>query len=123
MKYIKHILSETIFLLPYFLMAVSFLSVIIPWLGFKFDGNFWCNLGGYSFFTDILFLYVFTFNTKYCFPTRMLPISLLIVSLYNMLSSFFPEYFLEYKTTFEIYVLSVTLSICLIIWINKKLNI
>lgn len=123
MKYIKHILSETIYLLPYFLMTVSFFSVVFPWIGWNFDKNLWCNLGGYSLFTDIMFVYVITMNKNYCLPTRIIPISLTIVSLYNITSSFFPEYFSEYKTIFEIFVLSVTLAISSIVWINKKLNI
>lgn len=118
-KYIKHILSETIFLLPYFLMSVSFLSVIVPWLGWNFDKNFWCNSGGYSLATDILFLYVFTLNKNYCLPTRALPVSLTIVSLFNITASFFSEYFAEYKTMFEIFVLSVTLAVLFILWLMK----
>lgn len=121
-KYLKHILSETIFLLPYLLMATSFLFVILPKFGYQLDSNFWRNFGGYSLSTNILFLYVFTFNKKYCFTTRMLPISTTIVSIYNMSASFLPEYYMQYKTMFEILVLSVTLLVGTILCLNKKLN-
>lgn len=122
MKYIKHILSETIFLLPYLLMAVSFLSVFYDWMGWYFDKNFWCNLGGYSIFTNILFIYVLTFNKKYCFTTRALPVSMTFVSFVNMFGSFFPERFKAYEQFFEVTILSITLFVSLIVFINKRLN-
>lgn len=122
-KYLKHILSETIFLLPYLLMATSFLFVILPKLGYQLDSNFWRNFGGYSLTTNILFLYIFTFNKKYCFTTRLLPISTAIVSLYNMSATFLPENYMQYKTGFEIIVFSVTLFVGIILFIHKKLNI
>lgn len=121
-KYLKHILSETIFLLPYLLMATSFLFVLLPKFGYELDSNFWRNFGGYSLATNILFLYVFTFNKKYCFTTRLLPISTTIVSIYNMAASFLPEHYLQYKSGFEIIVFSVTLFVGVILCINKKLN-
>lgn len=121
-KYLKHILSETIFLLPYSLMATSFLFVILPKFGYELDSNFWRNFGGYSLSTNILFLYIFTFNKKYCFTTRLLPISTTIVSMYNMVASFLPENYMQYKSGFEIIILSVTLLVGVILCINKKLN-
>lgn len=122
-KYLKHILSETIFLLPYLLMATSFLFVLLPKFGYELDSNFWRNFAGYSFTTNILFLYVFTFNKKYCFTTRLLPISTTIVSAYNMTATFLPENYMQYKTGFEIIVFSVTLLVGLVLCIKKKLNI
>lgn len=122
MKYVKHILSETIYLLPYLLMAVSFLSVIYDWFGCNFDKNFWCNLGGYSLFTNLLFVYVLTFNKKYCYTTRMLPISMCFVSVYNMVASFFPERYAEYEKYYEVIILSLTLLVGLILCINKRIN-
>lgn len=122
MKYIKHILSETIYLLPYFCMTVSFLAVILPYFGYVFDGNFWCNLGGYSIFTNIMFIYVISMNKKYCLPTRMLPISMLIISLFNIVMSFFPEHYDTYSLMFEIFTFSVTLAVCLIIWFSILLK-
>lgn len=122
-KYLKHILSETIFLLPYLLMATSFLFVTFPKFGYALDSNFWRNFGGYSLSTNILFLYVFTFNKKYCFTTRLLPISTTIVSTYNMTATFLPENYMQYKSGFEIIVFSVTLLVGCILCINKKLNI
>jgi len=122
MKYIKHILSETIYLLPYLLMAVSFLSVLFGYLGCNFDKNFWCNLGGYSVFTNILFIYVLTLNKNYCFTTRALPVSMTFVSFVNMFASFFPEWFKTYEQFFEVTILSITLFVSLIVFINKRLN-
>lgn len=122
MKYIKHILSETIFLLPYLLMGVSFLSIIYDWIGLNFDKNFWCNLGGYSLFTNIIFVYVLTLNKSYCYTTRLLPISMTLVSVYNIIASFFPERYVEYEKYYEVIILSVTLLVGIILCINKKLN-
>jgi len=122
MKYIKHILSETIFLLPYLLMGVSFLSIIYDWIGLNFDKNFWCNLGGYSLFTNIIFVYVLTLNKSYCYTTRLLPISMTLVSVYNIITSFFPERYSEYEKYYEVIILSVTLLVGIILCINKKLN-
>jgi len=122
MKYIKHILSETIFLLPYLLMGVSFLSIIYDWIGLNFDKNFWCNLGGYSLFTNIIFVYVLTLNKSYCYTTRLLPISMTLVSVYNIIASFFPERYAEYEKYYEVIILSVTLLVGIILCINKKLN-
>lgn len=122
MKYIKHFLSETIFMLPYLLMAVSFCAVLLPRLAIDFDKNFWCNLGGYSLFTNVLFLYVFTFNRKYCFTTRALPVAMTFVSVYNMCASFLDGYFLIYKYWFEVIILSITLFVSLVVCISRKLN-
>lgn len=122
MKYIKHILSETIFLLPYLLMGVSFLSIIYDWIGLNFDKNFWCNLGGYSLFTNIIFVYVLTLNKSYCYTTRLLPISMTLVSVYNIIASFFPERYAEYEKYYEVIILSVTLLVGIILCINKKIN-
>lgn len=122
MKYIKHILSETIYLLPYFLMAVSFLSLVFEKLHLKFDLNLWCNLGGYSLFTSIMFVYVITMNRKYCFTNRMLPVSMCFISIFNMVMSFFPEYYDVYSQLFEIIVFSLTLFVGLILCITKRIN-
>lgn len=122
MKYIKHILSETIFLLPYLLMAVSFLSVIFDRIGWDFDKNFWCNLGGYSLFTNLIFVYVLTLNKSYCYPTRLLPVSMMLVSIYNIVASFFPERYAQYEKYYEAIILFVTLLIGSILCINKRLN-
>lgn len=120
MKYVKHIFSETIFLLPYLLMAVSFLSVLFGWMGWNFDKNFWCNLGGYSVFTNALFIYVLTLNKNYCFTTRALPVSMMFVSFVNMFASFFPEWFKVYEQFFEVIILSITLFVSLIVCITKR---
>lgn len=122
MKYIKHILSESIFLLPYLLMAVSFLSVFCDWMGWNFDKNFWCNLGGYSIFTNIIFVYTLTLNKGYCYPTRLLPVSMCLVSIYNIVASFFPERYAEYEKYYEAIILLVTLLVGSILVINKRLN-
>ena len=123
MKNIKHILSEIIFLLPYLHMAVSFLCVLYGWLGWNFDKNLWCNLGGYSLFTNILFIYVFTLNQKYCVPTRILPISMTFVSFVNMFASFFPNWFRVYEQFFEITILTITLFVSLAVMVIRKRNI
>lgn len=120
MKYIKHILSETIFLLPYLLMAVSFLSVLFGWMHWNFDRNFWCNLGGYSLFTNIIFIYVLTLNNNYCLTTRALPVSMMFVSVVNMFASFFPDWFKVYEHFFEVIILSITLFVSLIVCITKR---
>lgn len=122
MKYVKNTLSKSIFLLPYLLMVVSFLSVLYDWIGWDFDKNFWCNLGGYSIFTDLIFVYVLTLNKNYCYPTRFLPISMCIVSVYNIISSFFPERYTEYEKYYEAIILLVTLLVGSVLWINKRLN-
>lgn len=122
MKYIKHILSETIYLLPYLLMSVSFLSLVFEKLDYKFDLNLWCNLGGYSLFTNILFVYVITMNRNYCFTNRMLPVSMCFISVFNMVMSFFPEYYDAYSKMFELIVFSLTLFVGIILFINKLLN-
>ena len=122
MKYIKHILSETIYLLPYLLMAVSFLSVLYDWMGWNFDKNFWCNLGGYSLFTNLIFVYVLTLNKSYCYPTRLLPVSMTFISVYNIVASFFPERYTEYEKYYEVIILSVTLMVGIILCLNKRRN-
>lgn len=103
-------------------MAVSFLSVLFDWLGWNFDKNFWCNLGGYSLFTNIIFVYVLTLNKSYCYPTRMLPVSMCIVSVYNIVASFFPERYTQYEKYYEVIILSVTLCVGIILCINKRIN-
>lgn len=122
MKYIKHILSETIYLLPYFCMTVSFLAVILPYFRIPFDGNLWCNLGGYSIFTNVMFFYVITLNKKYCLPTRLLPIDMLIVSFFNIIMSFYPEHYDTYSQIFELFVFSVTLVTCFLLWLGKMMK-
>lgn len=122
MKYLKHILSETIYLLPYLLMSVSFLSVMYDWFGWEFNRDFWCNLGGYSLFTNILFAYVLTLNKNYCWTTRALPVAMCFISMYNIIASCLPDLYNEYEKYYEVIILSVTLFTGIIIFINKKIN-
>lgn len=123
MKYVEHFLSETIFLIPYMLMAVSFLSVIMPYLGFDFNFVTWGNGGGFSLITDILFIRVFCFNKKYCWLTRKLPLSFIFINIGNILcNEFYPRYYELYGQLYEITIFSVTLFVFLIFLIEKSLK-
>lgn len=104
---------KTIYLLPIFLMAVSFLSIIL-------DLNFvlWGNIGGFSLITDVLFFYVFHYG-NYCIFTKLLPIGLFIINLVNILGVYEP---LFYNKWYEIVIFSVLLSCSLIYELNKRLN-
>ena len=104
-------------------MVVSFLSIILPWVGFSFDFVTWGNGGGFSVATDILFVYVFYFNIKYCWLTRNLPFALLFINIVNIVShEFFPEKHELYSKWYEIIIFSVILFIAIILCINKRIN-
>lgn len=123
LKYIKHFLEQTIYLLPYSLMGVSFLSIAIPLLGFKFDFVTWGNGGGFSVITDIAFIYIFYFNIKYCWLTRHLPFALLFINIVNIISNeFFPQQHEIYSKWYEIIIFSVILFIAFILALNNKIQ-
>lgn len=124
LKYIEHFLDQTIYLLPYIFMGVSFLAVLLPKMGFEFNFITWGNLGGFSIVCDILFIKVFFFGKRYCWLTRHLPFAMLFISICNIIANeFFPEYYEVYSQFFEILIFSIVLSIAFILWVNKKLNI
>lgn len=106
----KFFLKQTIYLLPILLMAVSFLSVIVPWFGFNFDYTLWGNIGGFSLVTDVLFFYVFRYG-NYCAFTKYSPIALFMANLVNILGVIFPKY---YHVWYEIVIFSLILTIILI---------
>lgn len=122
-KYIEHFLDQNIYLLPYSLMSVSFLSIILPYSGFNFDFVTWGNGGGFSLICDILFVKVFYFNKRYCWLTRKLPIAIIFINVGNILcNEFLKKYYELYGQLYEIAVFSVTLLIFTIITIEKKLK-
>lgn len=104
---------KTIYLLPIFLMAVSFLSIIVD-----LDFVLWGNIGGFSLVTDVLFFYVFHYG-KYCIFTKLLPIGLFLANIVNILGYYNPLYYAKW---YEIVIFSVLLSCSLIYELNKKLN-
>lgn len=119
-SFIKYVLDKNLYLLPYLIMAVSFLFVIIPKLGYHVDRNFWSNLGGYSIFTNIVCIRAYYFDKNYCWLTRQLPLVMMFVTLVNILASFIPKKYNVYSDWYEVIIFSVTLFISLILWINKK---
>lgn len=122
-KYFQHFLSQTVHLLLYFMMGVSVLSIVIPWFGFKFDFVTWGNFAGYSLACDIIFLERFYFNKRYCWLTRKMPVSMIIINLTNILcNEFFPRYYELYGQIYEVIIFSVTLLISAIITIEKMLK-
>lgn len=122
-KYLHHFLSQTVHLLLYFMMGVSVLSIVLPWFGFQFDYVTWGNSGGFSIACDIIFIERFSFNKRYCFLTRMLPISMIFINLMNILcNEFFSKHYELYGQLYEVTIFSVTLLIFAIITIEKKLR-
>lgn len=122
-KYIHHFLSQTVHLLLFFMMGVSVLSVIIPWIGFNFDYVTWGNSGGYSIPCDIIFIERFYFNKRYCWLIRKLPISMIFANIFNILcNEFYSEHYELYGQLYEIGIFSLTLFIFFILCINKRLN-
>lgn len=113
----KYFLKKTIYLLPVFLMGVSFLSSIVPLLGYGFSYTLWGNIGGFSLVTDVLFFYVFYYG-KYCIFTRLFPISLFLVNLINIWGLYNPEY---YNSWYEIVIFIVTLTPLLIYELNRRI--
>lgn len=114
----KYFLKQTIYLLPIFLMGVSFLSVIMPWFGIEFNYVVWGNIGGFSLITDVLFFYVFYYG-NYCIFTKYFPLCLFSVNLVNIWGFYNPTL---YNVWYEIIILSVTSTTLLIYQLNKKLN-
>lgn len=114
----KFFLKQTIYLLPIFLMGVSFLSVIIPWFGYDFDYVLWGNIGGFSLITDVLFFYVFYYG-KYCIFTKLFPVCLFLVNLVNIWGLYNPT---PYNIWYEVTIFSLTLSALGIYQLNKCLN-
>lgn len=123
LKYLEHFLNETIYLMPYSVMAVSFLSVILPKIGFNFDFVTWGNAGGFSLIVDVAFIKLFFFNFRYCWLTRNLPISMIFINILNILcNEYFPKHYELYGQIYEITIFSVTLLIFAVITIEKMLK-
>ena len=122
-SYFSHFLTETIHLLLYAMVGVSVLSILLPKLGIEFHYATWGNLGGFSLACDIIFLDRFTFNKRYCWLTRALPIAMIIVNILNILCNIFLEKHYElYGSLYEISVFSLTLFISLILSVEKILR-
>ena len=122
-KYIQHFLSQTVHLLLYFMMGVSVLSIVFPWFNINFDYITWGNSGGFSIACDIIFIERFTFNKRYCWLTKALPICMIFVNSINILcNELFPKHYELYGQIYEVTIFSVTLLIFAIITIEKKLN-
>lgn len=123
LKYLQHFLDQTVHLLLYFMMGVSVLSIAIPWLGYKFDFVSWGNGGGFSIACDIIFVKLFTFNKRYCWLTRKLPITMIFINIGNILcNEFYPKYYELYGQLYEVTVFSVTLLIFFILCIEKMIK-
>ena len=99
------------------LMGVSFLSIIVPFMGYNFDYVLWGNIGGFSLVTDVLFFYVFNYG-NYCIFTKRLPIALFVSNLINIWGLYNPEY---YKVWYEIFVFSITLLLLFIYELNRRI--
>lgn len=122
-KKLKYFLGQTVHLLLYFMMGVSFLSIVLPWFGINFNYVTWGNGGGYSIACDIIFIERFSFSKRYCGLTRMLPISMIFINILNIISNeFFHKHYEIYGKWYEIIIFSVILMIALVLCINKKLN-
>lgn len=122
-RYIEHFLRQTVYLLPYLLMGVSFLSIIIPCLGYNFDYITWGNGGGFSIITDVMFITFLSFDKRYCKLTRILPFGLLFINIINIVShEFYPEQHEIYSKWYEVIIFSVILFIALILCITKRIN-
>jgi len=122
-KYIQHFLSQTVHLLLYFMMGVSFLSVIVPWFGYYFDFTTWGNGGGFSIACDIIFIERFSFSKRYCWLTRKLPIAMIFVNIFNILcNEFYHKHYELYGQLYEIVIFSLTLFIFFILCIDKTLK-
>jgi hypothetical protein len=113
----KYFLKQTIYLLPILLMGVSFLSSIIPLLGYNFDYVLWGNIGGFSLITDVLFFYVFYYG-KYCIFTRIFPISLFVVNLVNIWGLCNEKL---YYAWYELVIFVLTLVPLLIYELNRRI--
>lgn len=118
MKSLKIFLEQTIYLLSYLLMTVSFLAVIFRWFNLPWDWVLWGNIGGYSLITSVLFFKVFYFG-KYCWTTKHMPIALIITNIINIWGLFYPKYYFWW---YEVFIFSVFLFMSIIIWINKRIN-
>lgn len=120
--FIKHVLDKNIYLLPYFIMAVSFLFVLLPKFGYNVDRNFWSNLGGYSIFTNIICIRTYYFDKNYCKLTRYLPLIMIFISVLNISASFLPEKYNIYSELYEIIIFSVILFISFIVELNRRIK-
>lgn len=124
---------KTIYLLPIFLMAVSFLSAFYKWFSLGIDYLFcplqtwstemnyvvWGNVGGFSIICNLAFVYIFWFGKfEYCLFTKFSPFSLILVNLVNIWGFYKPEH---YKAWYEIVIFTVTLTPLLIYELNRRI--
>jgi len=108
----KFFLKKTIYLLPIFLMGVSFLSIF-----FELNFIIWGNIGGFSLVTDVLFFYIFYYG-NYCALTRSIPIALFFINILNIYGFYFPK---NYNPWYEIAVFCVILTIAMIYELNRRI--
>lgn len=112
----KFFLKKTIYLLPYLMMGVCFISIVLDWFD-CYNLNFWANVGGYSLLTDVLFFYVFYYG-NYCWITKSLPIAMFGVNILNIIGIFYPS---KYSTWYEIAIFSLILSCGMIYELNRRI--
>lgn len=114
----KLFLKEILWLTPIVLMGVSFLSIIMPYFGCKFDYTLWGNIAGFSLITDVLFFYIFYYG-RYCSLTKTLPIGMFFANIVNIWGVYFSKY---YKNWYEIVIFSVILTSVMLYEFKRKLN-
>ena len=116
-KYLKHFVKETIFLVPIFLLIVSFISAFLEYsnYGYIILGN----ISGYSLFVDYAFIGIFTLNKRYCTLTRLTPIGLVIINTIDIIGNYLDRDF--YNFWYVVVTCSMVLLLSIIFYINKNI--
>jgi hypothetical protein len=112
-------MRKYIYLLPFILLAVAFVTAFVD------ESNFTYyiivgNTAGCSIVTNILFVYYFTFTKKFCILTRLSPVGLLFINLFDIIGHLFCGYGF-YNFWYIVITVSMVLFLSILFYIKNKL--
>src|SRR6476620_11692786 len=108
-------MKRYIYLLPFILLAVTFVSAFIDY-NYVIVGN----IAGYSIVTNIFFIYYFTFRKKFCTLTRLSPVGLLFINIFDIVGHLFCGYDF-YNFWYIVITTAIVLFLSFLFYIKNKL--
>ena len=116
----KSSINKYIFIVPPIQIIITLIICFIDveYLDFVKLGNSF----GYSITTSIVYVAFFCFNKKYCFFTKAASFSLLIIAVFNFISSFFfnQDDYMKYELLFSKVVVLICLTLVSIITLTTR---
>jgi len=108
-------MKRYLYLLPITLLAVTFVSAFIDY-NYVIVGN----ISGYSIISNLLYVYYFTLSNKFCIFTRLSPIGLLFINIFDIVGYLFCGYDF-YNFWYIVITTSIVATLSLLFYIKNKL--